>query len=154
MTGSIANEKSRLMFRLALYQVIKKECDQMITSQERVLKINKVIFQLSYYQKVRRQSFIKIEGLSQELFMSEFQYQNITKWWWHQWLGSNLWKPRSFLAIIPKKSQTKFHQIQITKSKVIHVQISVPKWEKTKKLETIFWVIKRGNKGIRNRGRF
>ena len=79
MTGSIANEKSRLMFRLALYQVIKKECDQMITSQERVLKINKVIFQLSYYQKVRRQSFIKIEGLSQELFMSEFQYQNITK---------------------------------------------------------------------------
>ena len=29
-------------------------------------------------------------------------------------------------------SQTKFHQIRITKSKVIHVQISVPKWEKRK----------------------
>ena len=47
-------------------------------------------------------------------------------------LGVNLLKPRSFLAIIPKVSQTKFHQIRITKSKVIHVQIPVPKWEKTK----------------------
>ena len=31
------------------------------------------------------------------------------------------------------ESQTKFRQTQITKSKVIHVQIPVPKWEKTKK---------------------
>ena len=31
------------------------------------------------------------------------------------------------------KSQTKFRQTRITKSKVIHVQIPVPKWEKTKK---------------------
>ena len=31
------------MLRLALYQVIKKERDQMMTSQERVLKISKVI---------------------------------------------------------------------------------------------------------------
>ena len=30
-------------------------------------------------------------------------------------------------------SQTKFHHIRITKSKVINVQIPVPKWEKTKK---------------------
>ena len=30
--------------------------------------------------------------------------------------------------------QTKFHHIRITKSKVIHVQIPVPKWEKTKKV--------------------
>ena len=41
------------------------------------------------------------------------------------------------LGIIPKASQTKFHQIRITKSKVIHIQIPVPKWEKTKKWENI-----------------
>ena len=36
--------------------------------------------------------------------------------------------PRSFLGIITEASQTKFHQIGIMKSKVIHVQIPVPKW--------------------------
>ena len=41
--GTITNEKSRLMFRLALYKVIKKERYQMMMSQERVLNINKVI---------------------------------------------------------------------------------------------------------------
>ena len=51
-------------------------------------------------------------------------------------------------------SQNKFHQIRITKAKVIHVQILVPKWEKTKKQEMIFWVIKRGSKGNTDRGRF
>ena len=51
-----------------------------MTSQDNVFKINKIIFQLSY-QKFRWQSFIKIEWLSQELFMSEFEYQNSTKWW-------------------------------------------------------------------------
>ena len=61
---------------------------------------------------------------------------------------------RSFLGIIPKASQTKFHQIGITKSKVINVQIPVPKWEKTKKWKKFFWVTKRGNKSITNRGRF
>ena len=50
----------------------------------------------------------------------------------------------SFLGIIPKVSQTKFHQIQITKSKVIDVKIPLPKWKKTK----------RGNKRIKNQGRF
>ena len=59
----------------------------------------------------------------------------------------------SFLSIIPKVSQTKFHHIRIVKSKVIHVQIPVPKWEKTKKWEKILWVTKRGNKGITNRGK-
>ena len=42
-----------------------------------------------------------------------------------------------------KGVQTKFDQIQITKSKVIHVQIPVSKREKTKKSgkwEKIFWV--------------
>ena len=53
-----------------------------------------------------------------------------------------------------KVSQTKFHQIRITKSKVTYVQILVPKWEKTKKQENIFWVTRRSNKGITNRGRF
>ena len=49
----------------------------MMTSQERVFKVTKVIFWLSY-QKFLWQSFIKTERLSQELFMSEFQYQNST----------------------------------------------------------------------------
>ena len=40
-----------------------------------------------------------------------------------------------------------------TKSKVIHIQIPLPKWEKTKKWENVFWVTKRGNKGITNRGK-
>ena len=50
-----------------------------------------------------------------------------------QWLGLTLSKPRSFLGIIPKASQTKFHQIRITKFEVIHVQIPIQKWDKTKK---------------------
>ena len=95
------------------------------------------------------------ELLSQELFMSKFQYQNSsTKWWCDQCLGLNLLKPISFLGIIPKASQIKFHHIRITKSKVIHVQILVPKWEKTKNWEKHFWVTKQGNQGITNRGRF
>ena len=44
----------------------------MVVSRERVFKINQVIFKLSC-QKFRWQSFVKIERLSQELFMSEFQ---------------------------------------------------------------------------------
>ena len=38
------------------------------------------------------------------------------------------------------------------KSKVIHVQIPVPKREKLKKWEKIFWVTKQDNKGITNQG--
>ena len=65
----------------------------------------------------------------------------------------NLLKTRSVLGIIPKASQNKFHQSRITKSKVIHVQISVPKWEKQIKWEKIFWATKLGSKGITNRSR-
>ena len=36
MTGTITNEKLRLMFKLALYEVIKKEPNQMMTLQERM----------------------------------------------------------------------------------------------------------------------
>ena len=64
--------------------------------------------------------------------MPEFQHQNSTKWWYHQWLESNILKPRLFVGIIPKTSQTKFHQIRITKSKVIHAQIPVSKCKKQK----------------------
>ena len=70
------------------------------------------------------------------MFLSEFQLQNSTKWWCHQQLGIILLKPRSFLGIILKASQTKFHQIWFSKSKVIHVQISVPKWERRKSGKT------------------
>ena len=76
---------------------------------------------------------MEIERLSPELFMSDFRYQDSTKWWCYQWLGLNLSKPRSFLEIIPKTSKTKFRQIRISKSKVIHIQIPVSKLEKTKK---------------------
>ena len=41
------------------------------------------------------------------------------------------------MGIISKTSQTKFHQIRITKSKVIHIQVPVTKWKKTKKWEKI-----------------
>ena len=42
-------------------------------------------------------------------------------------------KIKVILGIIPKASQTKFHQIRITKPKVIHVQVPVPRRKKTKK---------------------
>ena len=51
----------------------------------------------------------------------------------------------SFLGIIPKASQTKFHQIRITKSKVIHVQIPVQKWEKNEKVGKHFLGYKTGH---------
>ena len=41
MKGTITNEKSRLMFRLALYRVIKKTRPN--DDVTRVLKVNKVI---------------------------------------------------------------------------------------------------------------
>ena len=60
-----------------------------------------------------------------------------------------------------KGSQTKFHQIRITKSKVIHVQILVPKWKKTEKLKKISGLqneairgLQIGARGITNRGSF
>ena len=43
------NEKIHLIFRLALYQVVKKERDQIMTSHERVFKTNKAIF--SYHTR-------------------------------------------------------------------------------------------------------
>ena len=61
-------------------------------------------------------------------------------------------KTKVFLGIIPESSQSKFDQIRITKLKVIHAQIPVPKWEKTKKGKT-FLGYKTGNQGITNRGR-
>ena len=56
-------------------------------------------------------------------------------------------KTKVFLGIIPESSQSKFDQIRITKLKVIHAQIPVPKWEKTKK-EKLFWVTKRAIRGL------
>ena len=62
------------MFGLALYQVIKKERDQVMVSKEWVFKVDNVIF--SYHTKNLAD---KIERMSQELFTFEFQYQNRTK---------------------------------------------------------------------------
>ena len=42
-------------------------------------------------------------------------------------------KIKVILGIIAKASQTKFHQIWITKPTVIHAQVPVPRWERTKK---------------------
>ena len=58
-----------------------------------------------------------------------------------------------FYVSYQKCLKPSFSQIWITKSKVIHVQIPVPKWEKTKKFDKICWVTKRGNKRITNGGR-
>ena len=41
---AITNEKSRLMFKLALYQVIEKIPEKTMKSQEKMFKINSVIF--------------------------------------------------------------------------------------------------------------
>ena len=98
-----------------------------MTSQEKKGYLKLINFLTIIYQKFRWQSFIKIIRLSQELFMSEIQYQNNTKWWCHQWLELDLLKQWSFLGIIPKASQTKFNQIWITRSKDIHVHTPVPK---------------------------
>ena len=49
-------------------------------------------------------------------------------------------------------SQT--HQIRITKSNVIHVQILLPKWKKTEKVGNNFWLTKRDNERITDRDRF
>ena len=67
--------------------------------------------------------------------------------------GVKFIKIKVILDVIPKASQTKFHQILITKPKVIHVQVPVPMLEK-RKVKKNFWVTKRGTKGITNRGRF
>ena len=53
-------------------------------------------------------------------------------------------KTKVILGIIPRLSQTKFHHIRITKSKVIHEK-------KRKKMENLIWITKRGNEGITNR---
>ena len=45
-------------------------------------------------------------------------------------------------------SQTKFYHIRITKSKVIYVQIPVPKWEKTKKWEKFSGLQKETMRGL------
>ena len=114
-----------------------------MASRERVFKINKVI--LAIIPEFCWKNFTKIELLSQELFMYEFQCKNSTIWRCYQWLGLSFLKPRSFLGIISKASQNKFHQIRITKSKVIHVQIPVPKWgKKPKKVGQTFLGYKTG----------
>ena len=136
MTETITNEKSRLMFRLALYQVIKKKGDQMMTSQERVLKMVKLIWMTK-----------------SRIIHAQISIPKQCQWWCPQWLGLNSLKPRPFLDIIPKVSQTKFHQIQISKSSYSGLNSTTKIW-KTKKLEKNFWVTKRGNKRIANRGRF
>ena len=93
--------------------------------------------------------------------MSEFQYQNSTKWWCHQWLRLKLLKPRSLSGITPKASQIKFHGTRIAKSKIIHVQTPVPKLGKTKSGRKISGLqngtirgLHIGARGITNRGSF
>ena len=50
---------------------LKKKRDRMVAWQESVFKTNKVNFYL-LIQRFCWQSFIKPEGLTQELFLSEF----------------------------------------------------------------------------------
>ena len=100
--------------------------------------------------------------------MPEFQYQNSIKW--YQMSSEARVKfitPKFILDIIPKASQTKFCQIRITKSKVIHVQVPVPNWEKWRSEKTFSGLqngaigdyksgqegLQIGARGITNRGR-
>ena len=85
-------------------------------------------------------------------YLKDFFFLTAANFWlfllkkkWHFGIIPLSFTIRTFLVIIPKASQTKFHQIRITKSKVIiiYVQIPVLKWEK-KKAGKIFL----GNKGI------
>ena len=64
MTG---DEKSRLMFRLGLYQVTKKERDQMLMSEGR-LGIKPKPSQIKFHHIQITKSKVK--------FMFKFQYQN------------------------------------------------------------------------------
>ena len=129
--------------------------------KKRFLKLIRSFF--SYHTNSFAENFnqnwtTRVEIESQELFISKFQYQNNSKWWRHLWLELNLLKPTSFLGIISNASQTKFHQIQITKSKVIDAQIPATKREKTKKFEKFSELqngairgLQIGAKGITNR---
>ena len=82
--------------------------------------------------------------------MSKFQYKISTKWWCYYWLGLNLLKPN----IHTKDVSNQVSSYSDLESKSYFVQITVPKWEKTKKWEKMFWITKRGNKRITNQGRF
>ena len=63
-------------------------------------------------------------------------------------------KIKIVLGIIPKASQTKFHQIWITKPKVIHVQVPVPRWE-NEKMKKISGLQNGASRGlITNQSRF
>ena len=104
-----------------------------MTSQDKVFEINTIIFLLSY-QKFCWQSFIKIKWLSQELLMSEFEYQNSTKWWRRRL------KPR-FIKFGSRNQMLFMFKFQYKNGK-------------KRKRGKIFWVTKQGNKEIANRGRF
>ena len=95
--------------------------------------------------------FIKVTRLSQELFMSKFQYQNSTK------LSSvasvKFIKTKFIFRYRAKGVSIKFHQIRITKLNFIDVQIPVPKWKKTKKSKKSSG-LQIGARGITNRGSF
>ena len=93
----------------------------MTISQERVFKINKVI-----WTTMLRAIHVRISIPKQyQIMMSSV-------------IGLNLLKLTSFLSIIPKLSQTTLYDNRITKPKVIHAQIPVPKWGKIK-WEKFFW---------------
>ena len=99
------------MFMLALYRVVKKRTWANDEVTRKVFKIIKVIWTTA-------------------LFMSEFQYQNSTKWECHQCLELNLLNPRSFLGIIPKVYQTKFlHSYPSKQRHRTKVNTSLSSWE-------------------------
>ena len=75
----------------------------MMTSQERM-------FERLLYQKFHQNGTTKSRVIHVRILILK-QYCASC----HQWLGLNSLKPRSFLGIIPKASQTKFSQIWITK---------------------------------------
>ena len=107
-------------------------------SQERVFKIDKVIF--SNYTK----TWTPKSTVFHVWISTPIQYQIMM---------SSVARVKVLFSY-HTKGVLKFHQIRITKSKVIHVEIPGPKWEKTKKWEKPFSVTKWDNKELTNRGRF
>ena len=70
--------------------------------------------------------------------MCEFQYQNSTKWWCHQWLGLHLLKPRSLLVIIPKDLKSSFIKFGSRNQKFFMFKFRYQNGKKQKSKKTFF----------------
>ena len=98
---------ARLMFRLALYQVIKKNVTKNWRHKEGCLKLIR-----SFFNYHRKSSADKVSSKLNDWLKSyscpNFNGKNSTKLWCHQWLAFNLLKLRSFNQV----SSSSGHEIK------------------------------------------